>query len=126
VVRVWPRSIVGRDHTVILCDVRQDRLDIAAATLEGLGITPTIVNCDVTDRQAVVRLLETAAGLGPVASVIHTAGVSPGMGDSEYVMRTNAPGTLNVNEAFKQTAGEGSAIVNVDPPTGCSDWCQVG
>jgi NAD(P)-dependent dehydrogenase (short-subunit alcohol dehydrogenase family) len=35
------------------------------------------------------------------------------MGDAEYVMRTNALGTLNVNEAFKQTAGEGSAIVNV-------------
>ena len=106
-------GIVGRDHAVVLCDVRQDRLVIAAAALEDLGITPTIVNCDVTDRQAVIGLLETAAGLGPVASVIHAAGVSPSMGDAEYVMRTNALGTLNVNEAFTQAAGEGSAIVNV-------------
>ncbi|MGY4647272.1 NAD(P)-dependent dehydrogenase (short-subunit alcohol dehydrogenase family) [Mycobacterium sp. URHB0021] len=98
-------GIVGRDHTVVLCDVRQERLHIAAATLEDVGITPTIVNCDVTDRQAVVRLLETAAGLGPVASVIHPAGVSPSMGDAEYVMRTNALVTLNVNEAFTQAAG---------------------
>ena len=58
-------GIVGRDHIVVLCDVRQERFDIAAATLEDVGITPRIVNCDVTDRQAVVRLLETAAGLGP-------------------------------------------------------------
>ncbi len=28
-------KIVGRDHVVVLCDVRQDRLDTAAATLEG-------------------------------------------------------------------------------------------
>ena len=35
------------------------------------------------------------------------------MGDAEYVMRTNAIGTLNVNEVFYGTAGEGSAIVNV-------------
>jgi hypothetical protein len=28
-------------------------------------------------------------------------------------MRTNAVGTLNVNEAFYETAGEGAAIVNV-------------
>jgi NAD(P)-dependent dehydrogenase (short-subunit alcohol dehydrogenase family) len=105
--------IVGRDHTVVLADVRQDRLDGAAATLKELGITPTIVNCDVTDRQAVVRLFETAAGLGTVAAVIHTAGVSPSMGDADYVMRTNALGTVNVNEVFYETVGEGAAIVNV-------------
>ncbi len=35
------------------------------------------------------------------------------MGDADYVMRTNALGTLNVNEVFFGAAGEGSAIVNV-------------
>ena len=121
-------KIVGKEHTVVLCDVRQDRLDEvhaataraidvrlddAASTLDGLGISHKAVNCDVTDRQAVDGLLEIASGLGTVASVIHTAGVSPSMGDAEYVMRTNAVGTVNVNEAFYASAGEGSAIVNV-------------
>jgi NAD(P)-dependent dehydrogenase (short-subunit alcohol dehydrogenase family) len=106
-------KVVGRHHAVVLCDVRQDRLHTAAATLRDLGMTPTAVNCDVTDRQAVARLLETASGLGTVASVIHTAGVSPSMGDADYVMRTNALGTVNVNEVFYATAAEGSAIVNV-------------
>ncbi len=106
-------KIVGRDHTVVLCDVRQDRLDEVAATLEALGITCKAVNCDVTDRKAVDALIETAAGLGTISSVIHTAGVSPSMGDAEYVMRTNAIGTVNVNEAFYNIAEEGAAIVNV-------------
>src|ERR1700754_4045391 len=106
-------KVIGRDHTVVLCDVRQDRLDAAAATLDDLGITHKAVNCDVTDRQAVDELLETATGLGTVASVIHTAGVSPSMGDAEYIVRTNAIGTLNVNEAFYRIGGEGSVIVNV-------------
>jgi NAD(P)-dependent dehydrogenase (short-subunit alcohol dehydrogenase family) len=106
-------KIVGRDHAVVLCDVRPERLDTAAATLKDLGMTPTVVNCDVTDRQAVTRLFETASGVGTVASVIHTAGVSPSMGDADYVMRTNALGTVNVNEVFFRTAGEGAAIVNV-------------
>ena len=43
-------KVVGRDHAVVLCDVRQDRLDAAASTLDGLGITVKAVNCDVTDR----------------------------------------------------------------------------
>ncbi|QEN15273.1 SDR family oxidoreductase [Mycolicibacterium sp. ELW1] len=106
-------QIVGQDHTVVLCDIRQDRLDGAVAELESLGISATPVHCDVTDRDAVARLFETAAGIGPIASVIHTAGVSPSMGDADYVMTTNAIGTLRVNEAFFASAGEGSAIVNV-------------
>ncbi|OBB45252.1 SDR family oxidoreductase [Mycobacterium sp. 852002-51961_SCH5331710] len=105
--------IVGRDHALVLCDVRKDRLDTAAAALTDEGITPTVVHGDVTERAAVDRLFETAAGLGTIASVIHTAGVSPSMGDGEYVMRTNAIGTLNVNEAFFEAAAEGVAIVNV-------------
>ena len=106
-------KIVGRDHTAVLCDVRQDRLENAAAALTDLGIEPIVVNCDVTDRQAVDRLFETASGFGKIASVIHTAGVSPSMGAADYVMRTNAIGTVNVNEAFFASAEEGSAIVNV-------------
>lgn len=106
-------KIVGRDRTVVLCDVRQDRLDAAAAALTDLGVTATAVNCDVTDRQAVGRLFETATGLGTLTSVIHAAGVSPSMGGADYILRTNALGTINVNEIFYGTAAEGAAIVNV-------------
>lgn len=106
-------KVVGRDHAVVLCDIRQDRLDAAAAALTDLGITVTVINCDVTDREAVVKLFDAAAAIGSVNSVIHTAGVSPSMGDADYVTKTNAVGTVNVNEAFYGTAGAGSAIVNV-------------
>jgi len=106
-------KVVGRDHTVVLCDVRRDRLAAAAEALKDLGVTVTTVDCDVTDRTAVSGLFDTAAGLGSIASVIHTAGVSPSMGDADYVMRTNALGTLNVNEVFHASAPEGAAIVNV-------------
>ena len=106
-------KIVGRDHTLVLGDVRQDRLDDAAGTLDALGISATLVNCDVTDRSAVEQLFGRAAELGDIVSVIHTAGVSPSMGGAEYIMTTNALGTLNVNEVFFGAAAEGAAIVNV-------------
>jgi NAD(P)-dependent dehydrogenase (short-subunit alcohol dehydrogenase family) len=93
--------------------VRQDRLDAAAKALNDTGLAATIINCDVTDRAAVAALFEAAAALGTVSAVIHTAGVSPSMGDADYVMRTNAIGTVNVNEVFYDVAGEGSAIVNL-------------
>ncbi|MCT7657735.1 SDR family oxidoreductase [Mycobacterium deserti] len=104
-------QVVGTSHAVVLCDVRQDRLDAVACALKGIDVTA--VNCDVTDRAAVDGLFATASGIGRIAAVIHTAGVSPTMGAADYVMRTNAVGTLNVNEAFHRTAGDGAAIVNV-------------
>lgn len=106
-------KIVGRDHSLVLCDVRKDRLEAAEATLKDLGVGVTAVHCDVTDREAVLRLFETVTGLGALASVIHAAGVSPSMGDADYVMRTNALGTVNVDEAFFAAADDGAAIVNV-------------
>lgn len=106
-------KVVGRDQAVVLGDVRQERLDGATAALSELDIAATTVNADVTDPDAVDRLLKTASQVGTVSAVIHAAGVSPSMGDAEYVMRTNALGTLLVNEAFFAAAGEGAAIVNV-------------
>jgi NAD(P)-dependent dehydrogenase (short-subunit alcohol dehydrogenase family) len=106
-------KVIGRDHPVVLADVRQDRLDAAVAELADLGIAATAVNADVTDRAAVDQLFATATGLGPIASVIHAAGVSPSMGTPDYVARTNAIGTVNVNEAFYCVANQGAAIVNV-------------
>jgi NAD(P)-dependent dehydrogenase (short-subunit alcohol dehydrogenase family) len=107
-------KVVGREQPVVLCDVRRERLDAAASTLADLGVTATAVECDVTDRTAVDGLFATASELGTVAAVIHTAGVSPSMGDAEYVLNTNAHGTFNVNEAFFASGPlEGAAIVNV-------------
>lgn len=106
-------AIVGRDHTVVLYDVREDRLAAAQAALEGQGIAATAVTGDVTDPAAVADLLRTATGLGTLTSVIHTAGVSPSMGDADYILTTNAIGTLTVGEQFYRVAPEGAALVNV-------------
>lgn len=106
-------ALLGRERTLVLADVRAERLATATADLAERGITVTAQVCDVTDRQAVEKVFATAAGLGTLGSVVHTAGVSPSMGEAQYVMRTNALGTLNVNEVFYDRAGEGAAIVNV-------------
>ena len=106
-------AVVGRDHAVVLADVRAERLDAAVATLKDRGISATGVPADVTDPDAVGAVFDTASGLGELASVIHTAGVSPSMGDADYVMRTSAVGTATVGERFHASAPPGAALVNV-------------
>ena len=106
-------KIVGRDQAVVICDVSQDRLNTATAQLADADIECTAVVCDITDKGSVAELAATASTVGPIASVIHTAGVSPSMGAAELIMRINAVGTVNVNEAFLPLARDGFAIVNV-------------
>lgn len=106
-------KIIGREHTVVISDINQERLNAATAELDNLGITSKAVVCDITKRESVAELIETSSGLGTVASVIHTAGLSPSMGSAELIMRVNAVGTVNINEGFFKLVGKGSAIVNV-------------
>ncbi|OBH78749.1 oxidoreductase [Mycobacterium scrofulaceum] len=106
-------KIVGQDRLVLVSDVSPSRLEVASAELQRLGIDCVAVECDVTNRASVAELIATSTSLGSVTSVIHTAGVSPSMGDAERILRINALGTVHVNEAFLPLAREGFAIVNV-------------
>lgn len=106
-------TVVGRDHAVVLADVRSERLDAAVAALKDRGVSATGVPADVTDPEAVAAVFDAAGGLGELVAVIHTAGVSPSMGDADYVMRTNAVGTVTVGERFHVSAPQGAALVNV-------------
>ncbi len=106
-------KILGRDHHLLLCDVNQQRLDEAQGELQGLGFECSTALCDVTDRGAVDTLLKNALEKGPLACVVHTAGLSPQMADPETILRVNALGTINMTEACARAATEGFALVNV-------------
>lgn len=106
-------KIMGKNSTIVLCDVNQERLDSAKIELTSLGIISETIVCDITDKKSVKGLVAMAQSIGTVCAVIHTAGVSPQMGKAELILKINAIGTLNINEEFLKIANEGFAIVNV-------------
>lgn len=105
--------ILGRDHQVLISDVKPERLDAAIETLRRDGITCEAAVCDVSDRPSVEALLDRARQLGTLASVVHTAGLSPQMANAETILKINALGTVNIGEACLPHAREGFALVNV-------------
>lgn len=110
--------VLGRDRPVLVCDMSQQRLDGAHAVLSDAGVVCTTAVCDVSDPESVRRLAETARSMGDVASVVHTAGVSPSMGSAELIVRVNAVGTVLINQAFLDIAKDGMALVNVASTAG--------
>lgn len=52
-----------------------------------------------------------AAG-GEVKALLHIAGLSPHMGDAEKILRGNALGTVNINDAFYEVMAPGGCVID--------------
>src|SRR5215213_399113 len=68
---------VGVGKHVLLADVRQENADAAAEVLGNAGYEASVATVDVSSREVVHALVETATALGDVTGLIHAAGVSP-------------------------------------------------
>lgn len=121
---------LGKDHTMLLADVSEERLDAEVATLAKLGIEAVGMAVDVAEREQVDALTVRAAELGVVDTVIHTAGLSPAGATAENIIEVNALGTVNMVEAFSGKIAEGGAMIvfgssaawTLDPP---EDWYEA-
>ena len=106
-------QIIGKDHCIIIAGRTVKKLESAVETLRKEGINAEAVACDVSDRSSVDKLAARARELGIVSSVIHSAGLSPNMGDAKTIMTVNALGTINVHGAFYEVMEAGSCLINI-------------
>lgn len=105
--------LMGETHYVIICGRTVQKLESAIADLQARGVECEAFPCDVSSRMSVKELARHAAELGEVQAVIHSAGMSPHMGDAEKIMQVNAMGTININEEFCEIMHEGGCILDV-------------
>ena len=70
------RRVSAGKH-VLLADLHQENADAAAKVLSDAGFEVRTATVDVSSRESVHALVETATALGAVTGVIHAAGVSP-------------------------------------------------
>jgi NAD(P)-dependent dehydrogenase (short-subunit alcohol dehydrogenase family) len=112
------RRLAARGHQLCLAEVDPARLERAAAELARAGCAVTRAICDVSDPQSVERLATTAAELGELAALVHTAGLSPTMADGRRIIAVNLVGTALLVEAFRPLAVPGSAAVLIASQAG--------
>ena len=106
-------KLVGKHHQLVLCDLSQQKLEVAAAELGELGIHCETAVCDITDKNSVQSVFNQAITLGQLSCVIHTAGVSPQMADAKTILKVNSFGTINITEVALDQAQPGFALINV-------------
>ena len=103
---------------ILLADISDDAMATAAAALEDLGHTVSTHRTDVSSRESVHALAETAGELGNVAQVVHTAGVSPVQAPAATVLAVDLLGTALVLEEFGRVIAPGGAGVVISSMAG--------
>jgi len=105
------RRVSSGKH-VLLADLRIENADAAAEIFRDAGFDVTTATVDVSDRESVHALAETAASLGDVSGVVHAAGVSPSQAAPAAILSVDLYGTAIVLEEFGNViAAGGSGIV---------------
>lgn len=110
------RCGVGR--TVLLADHDETVLGAAADELAAAGYRVETRPTDVADEASVRALADAAAGLGAVATVVHTAGLSPVQAPVAAILRVDLLGTALMLDAFAEVVADGGAGVFISSMAG--------
>ena len=111
------RRVSAGKH-VVLADVRQDNVDVAAKVLDDAGFEVSTTIVDVSSRQSVHALVETATAIGSVTGVIHAAGVSPTQASPAAILKVDLYGTALVLEEFGNVIARGGAGIVIASQSG--------
>jgi NAD(P)-dependent dehydrogenase (short-subunit alcohol dehydrogenase family) len=103
---------IGVAKTILLADINEDAATQAATLLRGVGFETRALHVDVSSHESVKALAATAAELGRVVHVVHTAGLSPAQASPEAIIAVDLFGAAYVLEEFGRViAPGGSGIV---------------
>ncbi len=111
------RRVSAGKH-IVLADLRQDNADAAADVLANAGFEISPATVDVSSRQSVHALVDTATKLGEVTGLIHAAGVSPSQASPETILAVDLYGTAVVLEEFGNVIARGGAGVVIASQSG--------
>lgn len=109
---------LGAGHKVVLADYSQDALDLAGKTLDDEGYFVTTIKVDISDPEQVTALAKKAATLGPLRTIVHTAGVSAALSEPDQIVKVDVIGTALLIDAFEELVEPGTVMVAVASAAG--------
>ncbi|MCK9896510.1 SDR family oxidoreductase [Frankia sp. AgB32] len=109
---------LGSGRALLLADANKDTLTGLADALSDEGHEVVAEPVDIGDEASVASLAATAAGLGRVTQVAHSAGLSMAQAAPAAIIRVDLLGTAHVLDAFERVVAPGGAGVVVSSTAG--------
>lgn len=102
----------GAGRAIVLADINAAGLEATAAALTEDGHYVVTQEVDVTSRESLAAVAETASKAGRVSKVVHTAGLSPQQASTEAVLAVDLLGVaLSIDEFGKVIEPGGAGVV---------------
>jgi NAD(P)-dependent dehydrogenase (short-subunit alcohol dehydrogenase family) len=102
--------LAAKGCALLLCDLDAGRLEAVAAPLRASGTQVDILAEDIASPAFPARLIK-ALGDRPVAALVHTAGLSPTLGDAARILEVNYAATERLVEAVRPRMARGGCAV---------------
>jgi len=103
-------QLAVKGWSLLVCDLEQRRLEENARALRGAGRQVEILAGDLADRGYPARLSAALADR-QVGAMIHTAGLSPTMGDAARIFAVNYDATARLVETVRPRMAAGGCAV---------------
>lgn len=109
---------IASGKTVLLGDLREEKLTSVAATLRYSGYDVATHQVDASDKKSIRAFAKKAASLGDVMYFIDTAGASPSQASPEHIIKLDLIGTSYAIDEFAEVMAKGSAGLIVSSMAG--------
>ncbi|MEV6927349.1 SDR family oxidoreductase [Dactylosporangium sp. NPDC051485] len=112
---------IGHGRTLLIADRDEESIEALAVGMREEGLLVEATVADVTSARSMEQLSQLAHSLGPVAHVVHTAGLSPAQGSLADILAVNVLGPAHMLETFAGVMMPGGSAVVIASNAGHMD-----
>jgi len=109
---------IGAGKHILLADLHKENADAATKLFSDAGFKVSTATVDISSRESVHLLVESAKKIGDITGVIHAAGVSPSQALPATILHVDLYGTAVVLEEFGEVIASGGSCVVISSMSG--------
>lgn len=109
---------MGYGMKIVIGDKRRDNAETIAETMNKAGFDTVPVEMDLSSRESILELIDSAKHYGEIQMLINAAGVSPSQASIETILHVDLYGTAVLLEEVGKVIAEGGTGVTISSQSG--------
>lgn len=109
---------VGYGMKIVIGDKNIDNALAISEIMNSAGYDTMAIETDISLRESVCRLIDTASGEGEISMLVNAAGVSPSQASIETILRVDLYGTAVLLEEVGRVIASGGTGITVSSQSG--------
>ncbi len=109
---------IGTGMKIVIGDKRKENADAISDIMNKTGFDTISVEMDLSSRDSILSLIETARQQGDIRMLVNAAGVSPSQASIETILKVDLYGTAVLLEEVGKVIAEGGTGVTISSQSG--------